>query len=101
MPTRWIAGALKPAGSLTVDDGAVAALRNGKSLLPAGVVAVEGGLARETRPEHHRHRPDVRRRTELGRALELLAGAGFRRMKNLKGGINAWAREVDSSLPIY
>ncbi|MDX1437485.1 MAG: molybdopterin-synthase adenylyltransferase MoeB, partial [Anaerolineales bacterium] len=28
------------------------------------------------------------------RALELLAGAGFRRMKNLKGGINAWAREV-------
>jgi len=43
---RWIAGALKPAGSLTVDDGAVAALRNGKSLLPAGVVAVEGGFER-------------------------------------------------------
>lgn len=35
------------------------------------------------------------------RALELMASAGFRRMKNLKGGINAWAREVDPSLPLY
>jgi len=35
------------------------------------------------------------------RALELLASAGFRRVKNLKGGINAWAREVDPKLPIY
>ena len=35
------------------------------------------------------------------RALELLASAGFRKVKNLKGGINAWAREVDPSLPIY
>lgn len=35
------------------------------------------------------------------RALELLASAGFRKMKNLKGGINAWAREVDPSLPVY
>jgi adenylyltransferase/sulfurtransferase len=35
------------------------------------------------------------------RALELLASAGFRKVKNLKGGINAWAREVDPRLPIY
>ena len=35
------------------------------------------------------------------RALELLASAGFRKVKNLKGGINAWARDVDPSLPIY
>jgi len=35
------------------------------------------------------------------RGLELLASAGFKKVKNLKGGINAWAREVDSSLPIY
>lgn len=35
------------------------------------------------------------------RALELLASAGFRKMKNLKGGINAWAREVDTRLPLY
>ena len=35
------------------------------------------------------------------RALELLVGAGFRKVKNLKGGINAWAVEVDQSLPVY
>jgi glutamate 5-kinase len=39
---QWIAGTLKPAGTLVVDEGAVAALARGKSLLPAGVVAVEG-----------------------------------------------------------
>lgn len=35
------------------------------------------------------------------RALELLASAGFKRVKNLQGGINAWAKEVDNSLPVY
>lgn len=39
--------------------------------------------------------------TRSARALELLAGAGFRKLKNLRGGINAWARQVDPSLPIY
>ncbi len=36
-----------------------------------------------------------------GRALELLAGAGFRKLKNLHGGINAWAQAIDPSLPVY
>jgi sulfur-carrier protein adenylyltransferase/sulfurtransferase len=35
------------------------------------------------------------------RALDLLRTAGFRKLKNLKGGINAWARDVDPSLPTY
>jgi adenylyltransferase/sulfurtransferase len=35
------------------------------------------------------------------RALELLVSAGFRRVKHLRGGINAWAREVDETLPVY
>jgi len=35
------------------------------------------------------------------RGLELLASAGFKKVKNLKGGINAWAREVDTNLPLY
>jgi adenylyltransferase/sulfurtransferase len=39
--------------------------------------------------------------TRSTRALELLVSAGFKKVKNLKGGINDWAREVDSSLPIY
>jgi glutamate 5-kinase len=39
---HWIAGSLRPAGALIVDDGAREALGRGKSLLPAGVVVVEG-----------------------------------------------------------
>jgi glutamate 5-kinase len=43
---RWIAGSLEPKGTLTIDAGAVNALRAGKSLLPAGVIRVEGQFAR-------------------------------------------------------
>ncbi len=43
---KWIKGSLKTAGSLTVDDGAVKALSSGKSLLPAGVTAIEGEFKR-------------------------------------------------------
>ena len=43
---RWIAGALSPAGAVVLDDGAVRALGDGKSLLPAGVVAIEGEFQR-------------------------------------------------------
>lgn len=42
---RWIA-AMKPRGTIHVDAGAVAALRSGKSLLPAGVVGVAGHFGR-------------------------------------------------------
>ncbi len=38
----WIAGSLHPQGAVVVDAGAAAALRQGKSLLPAGVKKVEG-----------------------------------------------------------
>lgn len=43
---HWIAGSVHPAGSVTVDDGAVTALKGGKSLLPAGVKAVDGKFDR-------------------------------------------------------
>jgi glutamate 5-kinase len=43
---RWIAGSLEPKGTLTIDAGAVTALRAGKSLLPAGVIRVDGQFAR-------------------------------------------------------
>jgi sulfur-carrier protein adenylyltransferase/sulfurtransferase len=39
--------------------------------------------------------------TRSTRALELLVSAGFKKVKNLKGGINAWAKEVDQQLPVY
>ena len=35
------------------------------------------------------------------RAVELLTSEGFRRVRNLKGGIRAWAEEVDQKIPIY
>ena len=34
-------------------------------------------------------------------ALDLLVSAGFRKVKNLRGGINAWAREIDPGLRVY
>jgi len=43
---RWIAGALAPLGALVVDGGAARALAAGRSLLPAGVRAVEGQFER-------------------------------------------------------
>ncbi|MCU0489851.1 MAG: molybdopterin-synthase adenylyltransferase MoeB [Anaerolineales bacterium] len=39
--------------------------------------------------------------TRSRRALELLTSAGFRKVKNLKGGINAWVQAVDPSQPMY
>ncbi len=41
---HWIAGTLNPSGKVIVDDGALTALKSGKSLLPAGVVGVEGNF---------------------------------------------------------
>jgi len=43
---RWIGGTLEPRGTLVIDDGAVKALTGGKSLLPAGVVRIDGNFAR-------------------------------------------------------
>lgn len=60
----WIAGTLQPAGSITVDAGAVQALQAGKSLLPAGVIKIVGRFARGDAVAVHG--PDGR---ELGRGL--------------------------------
>jgi glutamate 5-kinase len=43
---KWIAGSLEPRGALVIDAGAVKALRGNKSLLPAGVIKVEGAFER-------------------------------------------------------
>lgn len=42
----WIGGAIKPRGTLILDQGAVKALDQGKSLLPAGIKAVKGSFER-------------------------------------------------------
>jgi molybdopterin/thiamine biosynthesis adenylyltransferase/rhodanese-related sulfurtransferase len=36
-----------------------------------------------------------------GRAVDLLRGAGFRKVKNMTGGILRWSDEVDPSIPKY
>jgi len=43
---QWLAGVLEVRGELRLDDGAVAALKDGKSLLPVGVVEVVGNFRR-------------------------------------------------------
>ena len=43
---RWIGGSLEIRGALTLDEGAIKALRAGKSLLPAGVRQVDGQFGR-------------------------------------------------------
>jgi len=43
---QWISGTLKPAGALVIDDGALRALKSGKSLLPAGVTRLTGRFDR-------------------------------------------------------
>jgi glutamate 5-kinase len=43
---QWIAGTLKPAGAIAIDEGAVRALLSGKSLLPAGVTRAVGRFDR-------------------------------------------------------
>ena len=35
------------------------------------------------------------------RALEMLRRSGFRKLKNLRGGIDAWSTEVDPTVPRY
>ena len=43
---QWIAGTLRPAGAITIDGGALRALLEGKSLLPAGVTGARGRFER-------------------------------------------------------
>ncbi len=84
---KWIAGALKPVGSLTVDDGALKALAAGKSLLPAGVVAVEGRFERGDAV-----RVLDRRGREAGRGLSAYSAADARRIMGHK------SREIEALL---
>lgn len=66
----WIAGTLQPAGAVSLDAGAAAALADGKSLLPSGVTGVEG-------------------RFEKGDSVRLIDPAGVR----IGVGLTAYAAE--------
>jgi glutamate 5-kinase len=77
----WIAGAVDPRGILTVDDGAAGALRRGKSLLPAGVVAVDGVFERGDAVIIR-----TRSGTEAGRGLSAYSSTDIRRISGYKSG---------------
>jgi glutamate 5-kinase len=77
----WIAGAVNPSGAVIVDDGAARALRRGTSLLPAGLVAVEGVFERGDAVI-------IRKRSgaEVGRGLSAYSSADIRRIAGHKSG---------------
>jgi glutamate 5-kinase len=75
----WIAAAVNPSGTVVVDDGAVGALRRGTSLLPAGVVAVEGVFERGD-PVIIRTRSGA----EAGRGLSAYSSADIQRLAGHK-----------------
>ncbi len=78
---RWIAGALKPVGALTVDSGALKALKAGRSLLPAGVASVDGDFERGDAVRVLS--PDGR---EAARGLCAYSAADARRIRGNKSG---------------
>ncbi len=75
----WIAGTIEPSGVIVVDDGAALALRRGRSLLPDGVVTVEGVFERGDAVV-------VRTRAgiEAGRGLSAYSSADIRRIAGHK-----------------
>jgi glutamate 5-kinase len=78
---RWIAGQLEPRGILEIDAGAERALLSGKSLLPAGVVRVDGTFDRGDAVIIRG--PDGR---ELGRGLVAYARADADQIIGQKSG---------------
>ncbi|PTS84689.1 MULTISPECIES: glutamate 5-kinase [unclassified Caulobacter] len=75
----WIAGSLAPQGWLSVDAGAAAALARGKSLLAAGVRAVEGPF---DKGDAVRIRDETGR--EVGRGLVRYDSADAHRIAGLR-----------------
>ena len=54
--------------------------------------------------ESHKDREIVclcRSGARSAQACKMLEKEGFKNVKNLKGGINKWAQEIDNSLPVY
>ncbi len=77
---HWIAYGAKPAGRLTIDDGATRAVRDGgKSLLPAGIVTVEGDFELGDTVSILTHSG-----SELGRGLVAYPANDLRKIRGLQ-----------------
>jgi len=71
----WIAGGLTPNGKIHIDDGAARAMRQGNSLLPVGVTAIDGQFERGDCVALISQAGD-----EIGRGLSAYASAEAQRM---------------------
>lgn len=79
----WIAFTLKPKGIIGIDDGAAAAiLKRGKSLLPSGIVKVEGEFSVGAAVEFRRENNDE----ILGTGLVNYSSSDIRKIMGLKSG---------------
>ncbi len=76
----WIAFSLKPQGAVKIDDGAAnAILKNGKSLLPSGIVAVEADFNIGAAVEFKNRKNEI-----LGIGLANYCAADIRKIMGLK-----------------
>jgi rhodanese-related sulfurtransferase len=69
------------------------------TLIPVGKLSVQLDEI-----ESHKEKEVVclcRSGARSAQACKMLEREGFSNVKNLKGGINQWAREIDNSLPVY
>jgi adenylyltransferase/sulfurtransferase len=69
----------------------------GSTVIPLGELANRLNELDPARPMVVHCKSGVR----SAKAVVLLRAAGFARLKNLKGGILGWIKEVDPSLPPY
>jgi glutamate 5-kinase len=85
---QWIAGSLTPRGTLIIDAGAERALAKGGSLLPVGVVAVEGDFQRgDAVSIHNRDGRDIARglTTYSSRDAKVILGRRSEDIESLLG----------------
>jgi glutamate 5-kinase len=79
----WIAFTLKPKGTIMIDDGAATAiLKSGKSLLPSGIVSVDGEFSVGAAVEFRRESNDE----ILGTGLVNYCASDIRKIMGLKSG---------------
>lgn len=74
------------------------------SKIPATSIPLAELITRYTELEEHKDDEIVvicRSGSRSAQACYYLQNKGFSNVKNLRGGINEWAREIDPSLPTY
>lgn len=102
LPARkhWMMHALPAAGRIVVDDGAARALREqGASLLPAGIVSVDGSFARGDAVEVVARSGDATQ--TLAKGITQYGSADLRRIRGLQSHELSDALDADAGLTDY